>query len=66
MVATTLAALTPNNTHNISVLNEKILEIDLENLKLNHELISLREETKKRRKVGDHLTPLKENILKQQ
>ena len=40
--------------------------MELENLKLKDELISLREEMKKRRKVDDNLAPLKENILEQQ
>lgn len=65
-VATTSAALTQATTHNISVLNEKLLEVESENLKLKDELINLREEMKKRRKVDDNLIPHKENILEQQ
>ena len=48
------------------VLNENILLTELENWRLKDELISLREEMKKRRKVYCHLVPLKENILEQQ
>ena len=66
IVATTSAALTQVTTHNISVLSKKILEVELENLNLKDELISLQEETKKMRKVDDNLVPLKENIMEQQ
>ena len=65
MVATTSTTLTQATTHNISILNEKVLEDESENQKLKDELISLREEIKKRRKVDDHLVPLKENIMEQ-
>ena len=60
------AALTQAIAHNISVLNEKHLEAESKNIKLKDELIILREEMKKRRKVGDNLLLLKENILEQQ
>ena len=40
--------LTQDIANNITVLNEKLLEAELENLKLKDELISLREEMKKR------------------
>ena len=52
-------------SHSIIVLNENLLETKLENLKLKDEIISLREEMKKRRKVEDNLIPLKDNILEQ-
>ena len=66
MVAIHSIALTQAIVHNISMLNEKVMEVELENQKLKDELISLREEMKKRRKVDGHLVPFKENILKQQ
>ena len=66
MVATTLTSLPQATAHNILVLNEKVMQDVLENQKLKDELISLREEMKKRRKVDHHLVPLKENILEQQ
>ena len=65
-VATTSTALAQSIAHNIIVLNEKLLETKSENLKLKDEIISLREEMKKRRKVEDNIIPLKENILEQQ
>ena len=65
-VATMSTTLTQATSHNITILNEKILEIELDYLKLKDELISLREEMKKRRKVDDNLVPLIENIVEQQ
>lgn len=62
-VATASATLTQVTTHNVSVLNENILDTESENQKLKDELISLREEMKKRRKVDDNLVRLRENIL---
>ena len=65
-VATTSTTLTQAIAHNVTMLNEKLLQTESENIKLKDEIISLREETKKRRKVEDSMTPLKENILEQQ
>jgi hypothetical protein len=65
-VATTSTTLTQDTAHNIIVLNEKILEAELENIKLKDELISLWEEMKKRRKVDDNIVLIKENIMEQQ
>ena len=66
IIAISSTTLTQSTTHNISILNEKILEAESKNLKLKDELISLWEEMNKRRKVDDNLVPLKENILEQQ
>ena len=46
--------------------NEKLSQAESENIKLKDEIISLREEMNKRRKVENEMTPLKENILEQQ
>ena len=43
MVATTLVALTQATTYNISMLNEKVIEVESQNQKLKDELIILRE-----------------------
>jgi hypothetical protein len=51
IVDTTSVALTQDTAHNVTILNDKLLEIKSENLKLKDEIISLREEMKKRRKV---------------
>ena len=66
MVATTSTTLTQATSHNISVLNEKVMEAKSKNQKLKDEIIYLREEMKKRRKADDHLVPIKENILEKQ
>lgn len=65
IVAIASVALTQAIVHNIIVLNEKLLEKKLENIKLKDEIINLQEEMKKRRKVEDNPIPLKENILEQ-
>ena len=66
IVATTSVALTQDIAHNVIILNEKLLKTESENHRLNVEIISLREEIKKMRKVENNLIPLKENILEQQ
>jgi hypothetical protein len=66
MIVDTSSTTSPQATaHNITLLNANILEAESENIKLKDELISLREEMNKRRKVDDNLVPLKENILEQ-
>ena len=66
IVATTSVTLTQATAYNVTILNEKLLETKYENIKLKDEIINLREEMKKRRKVEDRMIPLKENILEQQ
>ena len=63
MVTTTSITLTQATSHNILAFNEKVMEAELENQNLKDELISLRDEIMKRKKVDYHLVPLKENIL---
>ena len=58
-VAIASSTLTQDIAKNVLVLNEKLLETKFENLKLKHEIISLREEMKKRRKVEDSIISLK-------
>ena len=65
-VATSTVALTEATAHNITILNEKLLGPEYENLKRRDEIIILREEIKKRRKVEDSMIPLTDNILEQQ
>ena len=48
------------------MLNEKLLQAEYDNIKLKDELVSLREEMNKQRKVEDNMIPLKENILEHQ
>ena len=65
-VATTSTTLTQATAHNVTMLNEKLLQVEYENIKLKDELISLREEMNKRRKLENDMFPLKKNILEQQ
>ena len=65
-VETTSTTLSQDTAHNGTMLNEKLSRAESENIKLKDEIISLREEMKKRRKVEQSLIPLKEKILEQQ
>ena len=65
-VAKTLKALSQATAHNVIVLNEKLSQPESENTKLKDEIISLKEEMNKRRKVECDMTPLKISILEQQ
>ena len=65
-VETTLTTLSQDTTHNVTMLNEKISQSELEKTKLKDEIISLKEEMNKRRKVECDMTPLKGSILEQQ
>ena len=64
-VATTSSTLTQDTAHSVTMLNEKLLQIESKNIKLKGEIISLREEMRKRRKMEDSMILLKENILEQ-
>jgi hypothetical protein len=65
-IATTSVPLTQATAHNVTTFNEKLLEIESKNLKLKDEIISLRQEMTKSRKVDGSINLLKENILEQQ
>ena len=65
-IATTSTTLTQVTAHNVTMLNEKFLQAESKNIKLKDEIIILREEINKGRKVEDNLISLKENILDQQ
>ena len=58
-VDTTSVALTQATDHNVTMLNEKLLQEESENIKLKDEIISLQEEMRKRRKVEDSMLLLK-------
>ena len=57
-VATTSATLSQGTVHNVSMLSEKLSQVESDNYKLKEEVISLREEIHKQRKVDDETTPL--------
>ena len=65
-VATTSVALSQDTAHNVTMLNEKISQAESENTKLKDEIISLKEEMNKRRKVECDMTLLKGSLLEQQ
>ena len=65
-IATTSTTLSWATTHNVTMLNEKISQTKSENVKLKDEIIRLREEMNKQRKVECYMTSLKENIIEQQ
>ena len=65
-VATTSTTLTQATAHNVTTLNEKLSQDESKNIKMKDELICLREEIKKWRKVDNGMILLKENILEQQ
>ena len=65
-VATTSTIVAQATAHNVTMLNQKILQIKYGNIKLKYEIISLQEEMKKRRKVENSMILLKEKILEQQ
>ena len=63
IVATTSATLSQDTAHNVTVLNEKLSQAESDNNKLKDEIISLKEEMRKRRKVECDMTSLKTSIL---
>ena len=65
-VATILTTLYQATTHNATMLNEKLSQSNSEKSKLKDEIISLKEEMNKRRKVECDMTLLKVSILEQQ
>ena len=66
LIATYFVAINQYSVLNISILNEKLTKEESENKKLLEENINLKAEMKKRKKVDDHLTPLKESIMMEQ
>ena len=65
-VATTSAALSQATAHNVTMLSENISQEESDKSKLPDEIISLREEVNKRRKIECETTPLRAIILEQQ
>jgi hypothetical protein len=62
-IVTGSTTLSQDTSHNVTILNEKFSQSNSENIKLKDEIIGLREEMDKQRKVECNMTPLKENIL---
>ena len=66
ILATTSTTLSQATAHNVIVLNEKLSQDESDNNRLKDEIINLKEEVSKRRKVECDATPLQEDILEQQ
>jgi len=65
MVATASAALSQATVQNVNVLSEKLSQAESDNNKLKEEVINLKAEIHKRRKVDDETTLLQATILDQ-
>ena len=65
-VATASATLSQATAHNVTMLSEKLSLVESDKSKLQSEIISLREEVNKRRKVECENTSLRATILEQQ
>ena len=65
-VATTSTTLSQANAHIVTMLNENLSQAESDNNKLKDEIISLKVEVRKRRKVECDTTPLQASILEQQ
>jgi hypothetical protein len=63
IIATSFVALTQASFYNISMLNEKLVEEESKNKKLEEESINLNVEVNKKWKVDDHLNSLNDIIL---
>ena len=64
-VASASTTLSQATAHNVTVLNEKLSQAESDNNKLKDEIIGLKEEMNKRRKVECDMTLLKMSILEQ-
>ena len=65
-VETSSIVLLQATSHNVIVLNEKLSQAESNNNKLKDEIISLKEEMNKKRKVECDMAPLKRSILEEQ
>ena len=66
IVATSLTSLSQATAHNLTVLNVKLSQSESDKNKLRDEIISLKEEMNKRRKLECDMAPHKMRILEQQ
>ena len=65
-ITTSSVALSQATAHNVTMLNEKLSQVESDNNKLKDEIISLKVEVSKRRKVECDTTLLQAGILEQQ
>lgn len=66
IVATASTTLSQATAHNVTMLNEKLSQAESDNDELKNEIISLKVEVNKRRKVECDTSPLQASILEQQ
>ena len=64
-IATTSATLSQATADNVTMLSEKLSQAESDKSKLQSEIISLRAEMNKRRKMECETTPLRATILEQ-
>ena len=65
-VATTSTTLSQATSHNVTLLSEKLSQAESDNDKLKNEIIGLKSEVNKKRKVDSDTTLLQASILEQQ
>jgi hypothetical protein len=65
MIATTSTSLSQATVDNVNMLSKKLSQVEFDNNKLKEEVINLKEEIHKWRKVDDETTPLQATILDQ-
>ena len=65
-VATTSATLSNATIHNVTMLSDKLSQAESDNTRLKDEVLSLKAEIRKRRKVEDGSTSLRATIMDQQ
>ena len=66
LISIAFSDLTQDNVHNRYILNQKLVEVESKNKKLEEENINLKDEVNKKRKVDAHLNSFKEIILVKQ
>ena len=66
IVRTTSTTLSHATVHNVTMLSDKLSQVESDNNRIKDEVLSLKAEIKKRRKVEDGTTPLRATILDQQ
>ena len=64
--ATVSITLSQDITHNVTMLSEKLSQVETDKSKLQDEIISLIAEVNKRRKIECETTPLRATIVEQQ
>ena len=64
-IATTSKYLSQATAHNVTMMSEKLAQVESDNDKLKNEIIGLKAEVNKRRKAESDTTPVQASILEQ-